>query len=171
MHEMYEYYTTDVEGGLVVNTEDCEDSAMDNGLEREVRTPESNYNHMNASVLFSRGNSYARRKVVRQKIYAYENALGRSNNNPILDKREYSVEFSNREISELTSNVISDSMYAACKEYGNEYLMMDSIVDYWKSANALSVAIQKVTHKCLSFMRRSTVGCQICVQWRYGSTF
>ena len=29
----------------------------------------------------------------------------------------------------MTENVIEESMYAACDDYGNEYLMMDSIVE------------------------------------------
>ena len=39
-------------------------------------------------------------------------------------------------------NVITESMYAACDDSGNEYLIMDSIVDYRKSDKALSVASQ-----------------------------
>ena len=71
-------------------------------------------------------------------------------------------------VSKLTSNVITQSMYAACDDSGNEYLMIDSIVEYQKSDKALSVASQKVVHRDWSFMRRSTAGWHICVQWRYG---
>ena len=60
-------------------------------------------------------------------------------------------------------------MYDACYDYGNEYLMVESIVDYWNKHKALSVSSQKVVHRGRSFMRRSTVGWQLCVQWRDGS--
>ena len=68
------------------------------------------------------------------------------------------------------TNLIAESMYSTCDDSGNEYLMMDSILDYWKSNKELSVASQKVVHRGFSFMWRSTVGWQICVKWRYGST-
>ena len=57
-------------------------------LEREVPTPDSNDNYVNASVMFPRGNSYVRGKVIGRKIDADGNAVGRSNDNPILDARE-----------------------------------------------------------------------------------
>ena len=48
--------------------------------------------------------------------------------------------------------------------------MMDSIVDYRKSDKVLSVSSQKMVYRGRSFMRISTLGWQICVQWIYGST-
>ena len=91
------------------------------------------------------------------KMYADENVVGGSNDNPILDTMEYSVEFDDGEFSELTANVIAESMYAACDDSGNEYLMMDSIVDYRKIDKSLSVASHKLMHRVRSFMRRSTL--------------
>ena len=61
-------------------------------------------------------------------------------------------------------------MYAACDESENAYLMMDSIVDYCKSNNSISVSSHKVVHRGRSFMRKSTVRWQLCVQWIYGLT-
>ena len=66
--------------------------------------------------------------------------------------------------------MIAESVYAACDDSGNKYLMMDSIVEYQKSDKALSVYSQKMVHRGRGFMRRSTVGWHICVQWRDGST-
>ena len=66
--------------------------------------------------------------------------------------------------------MIAESMYNSCDASGNEYLMMDSIVDYHKSDEAISVSNQKLVHKCWSFMQRSTVIWHICVEWRDGST-
>ena len=61
-------------------------------------------------------------------------------------------------------------MYAACDYSGNRYLKMDLIVDYRKSNKAISVTNQKGVHRGHSFMQRSTVRWQLCVQWRYGLT-
>ena len=68
------------------------------------------------------------------------------------------------------SNFIVYSMYASCDDSGNDYLMMDSILDYHKSDKAILVFNQKVVHIVWSFMRQSTVRWQLCVQWRNIST-
>ena len=97
---------------------------MATGLDRKLRTLEANDNYVNASVIFPGGNSYARGKVIRRKIDAYRNSVGRSNDNPILDTREYNVKFDDGEVRQLTENVITESMYSACDESGNEYPMI-----------------------------------------------
>ena len=61
-------------------------------------------------------------------------------------------------------------MYPACNDSGNNYLMIDSIVDYWKSDKAISFSSQKVVHRGRSFIHQSTVVWQLCVQWINGST-
>ena len=70
----------------------------------------------------------------------------------------------------MSENVITDYMYAACDDYGNECLMMHLIVHYRKYDKAIIVPDQKVVHRGQTFIRRSTVGWQLCVQWRDGST-
>ena len=80
-------------------TKDDEDPAMSNELDREVLTPEVNGNDVNASVMLPRGNSYAIGKVIGRKIDSYENAVRRTNDNPILDTREYRVDFDDGEVS------------------------------------------------------------------------
>ena len=120
MYEMYEGNTTYVEGGLTGNTEYDEGPDMATGLDREVPTPKVNDNYVNASVMFAKGNNYSRGKVIVQERYAGGNSVGRINDNPILDTREYCVDFDDGEVSELTANVIEEFMYAACDDSGNE---------------------------------------------------
>ena len=43
-------------------------------------------------------------------------------------------------------------------------------MDYRKNHKAVTVPDQKVVHRGQSFMWRSTVGWQLCAQWRDGST-
>ena len=99
LNEMYEEFTTDVKGGLSGNTEDDEDPAMDTRLDHEVPTPEVNEKYVNASVMFPRGNSYARGKAIGRKRDAESNVIGRTNENPILDTSEYHVDFDDGEVS------------------------------------------------------------------------
>ena len=113
LYEMYEDDTTDVSGGLAGNTEDYDDPDMATGLDCEVPTPEVNENYVNASVMLPRGKSYVREKFTGQKKDADGNAVGRTNDTPIIYTREYHVEFDDGEVSELTEIMIAESMYAA----------------------------------------------------------
>ena len=70
----------------------------------------------------------------------------------------------------MTENLIAESMYSACDDYGNLYLMMDSIVEYRNIDKAVPVSRQKLVHRGWGFIWQPTVGWQLCVQWRYGST-
>ena len=87
------------------------------------------------------------------------NAVGRSNNNRILDTREYSVDFDDREVRKMTANVISESMYSVCDDSLNEYLTIYSIVNCWNNDKAITVYGQKVVQRGRSFMRQSGIGC------------
>ena len=62
-------------------------------------------------------------------------------------------------------------MYAQCNPEGNQYVLFDSIVDYRRSTTAITKADQKVVKaNGRTFLRRSTKGWQLCVQWKDGST-
>ena len=63
--------------------------------------------------------------------------MGHGNPNPILDSRQYVVEFEDGTEDELTANAIAQSMYAQCEPYVNQYLMLDSIADFRHSTTAL----------------------------------
>ena len=131
---------------------------MATGLDCQVPTPEVNGNYMNSSVMLPRGNTYARRKVIRQKRYSNENSVRRMKNKPILNTWEYRIEFDDGEVSKVIENVITESMYAECDDYGNDYLMMDSIVVYQKNDKIIAVPDQEVVHRGRRSMRKSNVG-------------
>ena len=120
--------------------------------------------------MLPRGNTHSRGKIIGRKIYSYGNAIGRTNDNPILLKNEYCVDFYDGDVSEMTANAILESMYAACDDDGNSYLMMESIVEYGKNNKHTIISDKKVVHRGWNYMRRSTVGWQLCAQWIYGST-
>ena len=96
------------------NIEDDDIPVMATGLDRQVPKPKVNDNYVNSLVMLPRGNIYTRGTVIGRKIDASVNAVGRRNDNPIIDTREYRIEFDYVEVSELTANIIAGSMYASC---------------------------------------------------------
>ena len=49
---------------------------------------------------------------------------------PVLDTRMYQVEFAGGKVTTFTTNIIAQSMYTQCDADGNEYLLLDALVDY-----------------------------------------
>ena len=136
---MYADYTMDAEGGLEGKSEDTDIPVMATGLYHQVQITEVNENYVNYSVMLPRGNTYARRKVIRQKRYSNENSVRRMKNKPILNTWEYRIEFDDEEVSKVIENVITESMYAECDDSGNEYSIMDLIVDNHNNDKAITV--------------------------------
>ena len=116
--------------------------------------------------------SLAQGRVLNHARDSDDNVIGRANESPILDTQGYIVEFEDGEQAELAANTIAQSMYAQCDPDGNQYVMFDSIVDFRRSTTALCYADQKVLKADgRYFMRRTTTGWHLCIQWKEGSTF
>ena len=98
------------------------------------------------------------------------NPMGLANPNPILDSCQYIAEFEDSTEAELTANAIAQINYAQCDPDGNQYLMLDSIVDFRQSTTALCYNDQTFVKNGQSYKRRSTKGWQLCCQWKDGST-
>ena len=151
-------------------TFDCYDDDHQEGTphalpEDEAPTPEIGDNHLNMEIMLPCGGTLARGQVIGRKRDHKGNTIGRANDNPILDSREYNVEFDNEDVSELTANVIAESMYAMCDENGDHILLFDSIIDHRKHDNAMTRIDQKfVDSKGKQQYKCSTKGWDICAQ-------
>ena len=104
--------------------------------------PEVGDYYIGAEILLPRGDQKARGNVVARSKYAKGNVMGRSQPKPILDTRMYQVEFTGGNVTESTANAIAESMYAQCNTEGNEYLLLDALVDYQKDNKAISLSDQ-----------------------------
>ena len=61
-------------------------------------------------------------------------------------------------------------MYAQCDHEGNQYVLIDSLIDFRCSTNALCYDDQKVTTNVRTHYCRSTASWHLCCQWKDGST-
>ena len=110
--------------------------------------------YIGADVLLPRGDQMTRSHEVVWSHDAIGNVIGRAYENPILDTRMYQIEFDGGEIAELMVNIIAESIHSKCDAVGNEYLLLDSLIDYCKDEKMISLTNQKtiiqgrlVTHK------------------------
>ena len=95
----YEYYDYD-----------HQDATPNTPPEQLTLTPEIGDNYLNMELMLPRGGTLVRGQVTERKRDHEGNVIGRSNDNPILDTREYEVKFEDGDVTKLTANAISELM-------------------------------------------------------------
>jgi hypothetical protein len=102
-------------------------------------SPEAYDQYLMANVLMDRGGEAMLGTVKNWKRDSKGNPVGRSNMNPLLDTREYEVEFPDGSIDILTVNAITESsLYSQVDKEGRSYSVLSEIVDHRKDRNAIS---------------------------------
>ena len=136
-----------------------------------VPTPEASDNLVGAQVMLPLGGQLARGRVTRRKRDREGNVVGRADDNPILDTREYVVEFDTGETTEHTANIIAQSLYSQCDDDGHKILLFEAIVDHRRSTTALMKSEQRFRgNNGREYFKRTTAGWQLCVKWADGTT-
>ena len=134
--------------------------------------PEVRDHYIGTEILLPRGDKMARGHAVVPHCNANGNVMGRAHTNPVLNTntRTYEVELPGGKVTELTANIIAESMYAQCDADRNEYLLLDALVDYHKDNKAISLTEQQTSIQGRPVTGKTITGCQICCKWNDGST-
>ena len=103
----------------------------------EEPTPEAGDHYVHADVMLPRGNTFARGRVIGRKRDHEGNVVSRANDNPVLDTRQYNVEFEDGDVIELTANIIAQNMYAMCDADGHQLLVFEAVIDHQRSEKIL----------------------------------
>ena len=138
--------------------------------EMDEDDPDTYDQYVGATVKLPIGDKFVAGKVRSRKRELDGSVKGRANPNPILDTRTYEVEFPDGQVTEYTANVIAESMYAQCDVEGNEFLLLDSIVDHHKDGDAVKMQDAYIQHGSNRKLRQTTKGWKLCVEWKDGST-
>ncbi len=83
----------------------------DGDLPPEEITPETGDNYINAEITFPKGGAMVRGRIISRKRDADGNPMGHAHTNPILYTPVYNIEFEDGDLTELTTNLIVESMY------------------------------------------------------------
>jgi hypothetical protein len=86
--------------------------------------------YLNAEVILPKGDRMLTGKVKRRKVDDLNVPIGHRHLNPLLDTRTYLVEFPDGAELEYSANTIAENMYAQCDIVGNQWLLMDAIIDH-----------------------------------------
>ena len=126
--------------------------------------------YVEAQVELSDGDKIQTGKVVGRKHGPDEEANFIANTNPILDTRTYDVDFPNGNITEYSTNVIAENMFAQCNMEGNQFVLMAAFVDHKKDSRAVEVAYRFIQKGSNRLRQVITKGWQLCVEWKDVST-
>ena len=126
--------------------------------------------YVGAQVRVPKGSEIRTGKVIRRKHELNGTVKGKANANSMLDTRMYDVEFPDGSSDEYTANVIAQNMYAQCDLEGNQYNIMDCIVDHKTDGHAIERADMYIKHGSNRQVRKTTKGWQLCVEWKDGTT-
>ena len=110
---------------LMPEADDFTPEAVDNYLGAEVRLPTDYGDRLG--------------KITQRKRDMNGNPIGKRHSNPLLDTREYVVEFPDGEIAEYTTNVIAEHLYSQVDSEGRQYLLLDEIEEHKRDASAVSM--------------------------------
>jgi hypothetical protein len=106
-------------------------------------------------------------KVVRRARSNDGKVTGTSNPNPILTQECMKSSFQMGPAAEYSANVIAENMFAQCDPDGNQFRLMDKIVDFKSdSSSAVKFADRFVTVNGWQYHRKSTAGWSLCIQWK-----
>ena len=133
-------------------------------------TPEYQDSYIGADVTIPLQGKPTTGRVKRRARTISGDLYGKANENPMLDTRAYDVEFSDGRVEAYTANVIAESMWSQCDPMGNQFRLLNSIVDHRTDGNEIQHADRFVTKGGRQYLRKSTKGWDLCVEWKDGST-
>ena len=111
-------------------------------------------------------------KVIKRRKDQEGNPVGIANNNPILDTREYVVEFMDGHEETMAANLIAEHLFSQVDDDGNRQVLLDEIIDHRvDTKTAVQEKDAYIRIKSGQKKRKKTTkGWELLVKWRDGST-
>jgi hypothetical protein len=119
---------------------------------------ETYHQYVGAQVRVPVGGEIRSGKVTRRKRELYGTWKGRTDANPLLGSRTYEIEFPDGRSDVYTANVIAENMHAPCDTAGNQFNIMDCIIDHKKDGRALERADMYIKPGNNKQVRKTTKG-------------
>jgi hypothetical protein len=160
----------DVEGMANPDLYEDEEQGQATAPDREDVADDAYDHYIGAELDLQNGDEITTAKVKRRKLDGLGNVIGKAHSNPILDTRVYTLEFENGVEAEYSANVIAENMWAQCDVDGNQYQLLDAIIDHKTDGHAVKQADGFVVVNGRKHMRKSTKGWLMCSKWKNGST-
>ena len=138
--------------------------------EADEFTAEAFDKYLTAQVVVPLAGELTKGKVLKRKRDQNGNPTGVKNDNPILDTRQYDIQFPDGEIHTYTANVIAESLYSQVDSEGHESLYLAEIMDHKSNATAVTKDDAYITSNGRKVPRRTTIGWKLLCKWKDSST-
>ena len=140
--------------------------------EADERTPEEMDEYLSAQVILPRGGENVKGTVMTRRKDADNLPIGKRNPNPILDTRQYEVQFPDGSTDCYSANLIAENIYAQIDNEGRTMQLLAEIIGHKAE---LGKAVKKddgfITDKRgRRTPRQTTVGWSLEVLWKDHST-
>ena len=108
---------------------------------------------------------------VKKRVVDHEcNTIGEAHNNPLMDMRQYEIEFSDGDLETMTANLIAENIIARVDDEGHEHLTIDEIEDHRVLECAIPMSKGAyLTKQGARRRKRTTRGWDLLVKWKDGS--
>ena len=129
------------------------------------------YVNMELAIMRDGGEEVQHAMVKRRAVDNDGKPIGVSNNRPFLDSRLYEVEFLDGTTEVIAANIIAENLLSQVDEEGHRQMMLSDIFDHRKSDSAIPMSEGTFkTHTGATRRKITTLGWEICVLWKDGST-
>jgi hypothetical protein len=142
----------------------------------ETFTPDTfDDKYLNKEIAMARGASNDESiefgRVTKRLRDAEGRPIGTAHDNPLLDTREYDVEFRDGHSESLSANLIAQHLFSQIDEEGNIHVLLDDVIDHERGERAVSKEDAFVMNRNgVKRRRETTQGWKLLCQWKDGST-
>ena len=140
----------------------------------EEYTPDTFDGYLSMEIGIPRGpdDELMHAKVKRRAVDEDGKPFGKASNNPLMDTRQYEVEFDDGSIEVLAANIIAENVLAQVDEEGHRQMLLREIIDHRidKSSAVPKEKGEYTNRHGVKTKVRTTKGWELCVEWRDGST-
>ena len=155
----------------VDDDEDENDHTIYQAPEQDNYTPDTYDQYLGAELLLPNADEMVVGRVIKRARGQDGNPIGIRNSNPLLDTREYVIEFSDGSTAEYTANVIAENLFSQVDSEGHQYILLKEVIDHHKSTAAIPISdgffISKNGNRT---PKQTTRGWKLLVEWKDGST-
>jgi hypothetical protein len=137
----------------------------------DVFTPATYDQYLTKKVLLSQGGEKHVATVTGRKRDHNGDPIGTRHPNPLLDTREYEVEFQDGSRDSVSANTVAENLFAQVDAEGRCHVILKEIVDHRTTGHALSKDDGfEVDRHGRKQPKMTTRGWEIQVEWRDGTT-
>jgi hypothetical protein len=124
-----------------------------------------------AEVYMPQGDRTEIAKVLGRKRNSEGKYVSRAHKNPILDTRQFTIEFPDGEQQDVSYNILVEHLFSQVNSEGNQYRIFKAIVGHRRKKDAVDKADQYNIRSDGRRIRKKTLrGWDMEVEWADGST-